>query len=141
VDLDKINVLVVEDSATMRDLIAACLKKLGLHNLSSAGNGRLALPHLARAHIVICDWDMPDIDGLQLLKIVRSEPQYEHLPFIMLTAVAGKENVSKAIQAGVTDYMAKPFQPKRFGERVIKIVNTIQTGINSNQDFTDLTDL
>jgi two-component system chemotaxis response regulator CheY len=115
-------VLVVDDMKSMRNLIKACLGELGLTEISEATDGKMALALLRSKpfDLVICDWDMPTMDGLEVLRTVRSEERLAELRFIMLTANALGSKVREAIDAGVSDYVAKPFLPETLQKKVAR---------------------
>lgn len=123
-DLAAHKVLVVDDMKSMRNLIRACLSELGLRNVAEAADGRSALG-LMRSKpfdLIICDWDMPAMDGLELLKTIRSDERLAGLHFLMLTANAQASKVGEAIAAGVNDYVAKPFQPETLQKKVTRLL-------------------
>lgn len=105
--------LIVDDLATMRKLIAAVARELGITQIAEASNGREALEHLARhpVDLLICDWNMPGMTGLEVLQAVRADPRLRDLPVLMVTAEGSSEQVKEAIAAGVTSYVVKPFLP------------------------------
>jgi two-component system chemotaxis response regulator CheY len=105
-------VLIVDDMSSMRKLIAAVLREMGIERIVEASNGKDALDHLARFPIdlLICDWNMPGMTGLDVLTSVRADPKLRELPILMVTAEKSATQVSEAIQGGVTSYVAKPFQ-------------------------------
>lgn len=115
-----IKVLVVDDFATMRRIVKGALKQLGFKNIAEAEDGVTALQELKREAygLVLSDWNMPNMTGLDLLKAVRSEETLKHLPFIMITAEGQKENVLQAVQAGVSNYIVKPFTPETLNEKL-----------------------
>jgi len=109
-------ILVVDDMNTMRVFIRKNLHQLGFKNLVEAENGEKAWGELHAAYekkspfeVVISDWTMPKLKGIQLLQRVRAHENFKHLPFIMLTAENEASAVREAIAAGVTDYIVKPF--------------------------------
>lgn len=106
-------VLLAEDSKSMRALELALLKELGVTRVDQAENGlqarQLLLKH--RYQLILCDWDMPELSGLDLLRQVRHNPATHDLPFILCTANASRDQILLALKAGVSDYLAKPFQP------------------------------
>jgi CheY-like chemotaxis protein len=112
-DLANLKTLVVDDMSSMRMMIKAVLREQGIEAVQEAGDGAKALELLAGTAfgLVICDWDMPNVDGLEVLQELRAQPATAALPFIMLTANADRDHVSQAIEAGVSDYLAKPFKP------------------------------
>ena len=112
-DRTTLKVLVVDDMSSMRMMIKAVLREMGILLVQEAGDGDRALELLAAQPfgLVVCDWDMPTVDGLTVLQQVRAEPHISALPFIMLTANSARDHVSRAIEAGVSDYLAKPFKP------------------------------
>lgn len=125
--LTKTKALVVDDMQSMRNLIKVCLQQLGLavNNISEAANGKNAFDILQvrSFDLVVCDWDMPVMDGLQLLTALRADERLVSTRFLMLTANAQMSKVSKAIEAGVDDYIAKPFKPETLQSKVIRLLN------------------
>ena len=111
---EKLRILVVDDMSSMRMMIKSVLHKLGVTDIHEANDGEKALEAIAAYEfdLVICDWDMPKVTGLEVLQQVRDSNTTRELPFIMLTAVSNRDNVVSAIQAGVSDYLAKPFKPQ-----------------------------
>ncbi len=109
----KMNVMVVDDFPTMRKIIRNLLEQLGLTNVSEAENGADALRKLREAQVkpglIISDWNMEPMTGLQLLKEVRADGVLKGTPFIMITAENKTENVIAAKEAGVNNYIVKPF--------------------------------
>lgn len=106
-------VLVVDDMASMRMLIRAVLNRMGVFEILEASNGREALQKLSdkKVDLLICDWNMPGITGLEVLQAVRAQPQLQKLPVLMVTAENTQTQVKDAVRAGVTGYVAKPFTP------------------------------
>jgi len=122
--IDKnMKILVVDDFATMRRIIKNILKQIGFANIDEADDGEPALVKLRTGafDLVISDWNMPKMDGLTLLKSVRSDDQLKDLPFLMVTAEAQKENVIEAVKAKVSDYIVKPFTAEVLGEKLDRI--------------------
>ncbi len=115
-----ITVLVVDDFATMRRIIKGVLKDLGFKNVIEAENGKVALSELKKEEIglVIADWNMPEMTGIDLLKALRSDDRFKELPFIMVTAEGQKANVIEAVKAGVTNYIVKPFTPDTLKQKL-----------------------
>jgi two-component system chemotaxis response regulator CheY len=106
-----IRVLVVDDQLTMRGLARSTLQQLGFADISDAGDGEEGLKALVTkpAHLVISDYNMPKMDGLEFLRAVRAHPPIANTAFIMLTGRADKELVQRAVQFGVNNYLVKPF--------------------------------
>lgn len=117
-------VLIVDDMSTMQSLIKAVLRQMGFIKLATASNGKEGLTKAQKIgfDLIISDWDMPTMTGLEFLKAVRADEALCKTPFLMLTANADKEKVIQALQAKVTDYIAKPFQPVALAEKVTKIL-------------------
>ncbi|AOM39485.1 chemotaxis response regulator CheY [Xenorhabdus hominickii] len=115
--------LVVDDFSTMRRIVRNLLKELGFNNVDEAQDGAEALTKLRTAEFdfVISDWNMPNIDGLELLKMIRSEEKLAALPVLMVTAEAKKENIIAAAQAGASGYVVKPFTAAILEEKLNKI--------------------
>lgn len=120
----KIKILVVDDFATMRRILKNNLKQLGFSNILEAEDGCLALEELKKekADLIISDWNMPNMTGLELLKAVRSDEGLKQIPFVMVTAEGQKGNVMEAVKAGVTNYVVKPFTPDTFEEKLKKVL-------------------
>ncbi len=118
-----IKVLVVDDFATMRRIVKGVLKQLGFKEIIEAEDGTAALEELRKENIglIISDWNMPKMTGLDLLKAVRSDESLKNIPFIMVTAEGQKENVLEAVQAGVSNYIVKPFTPETMSEKLEKV--------------------
>ncbi len=119
-----IKVLIVDDFATMRRILKNILKQLGFKNLLEADDGTTALESLEknRVDLIISDWNMPKMTGLELLKTVRANEEYSKIPFLMVTAEAQKQNVIEAVQAGVSNYVVKPFTAESISEKLKKIL-------------------
>lgn len=117
-------ILVVDDFQTMRRIIINLLRQLGFSNVVEAADGALALQRVKEDNIdlVISDWNMPNMTGLDFLKELRASDEYKALPFIMVTAEGKKENVIAAVQAGVNNYIVKPFNAATLKEKLIKVI-------------------
>lgn len=119
--LKNIKILIVDDDETVRELSKAILNKSGFNNAWEAEDGKSALSLLKNQHfdVVICDWEMPNMTGLDLLKEVRKDGRIKNIAFLMATVIADMENVKKAIEEGVTDYVTKPIQPDVLCQKVV----------------------
>lgn len=119
--------LVVDDFSTMRRIICNLLKELGYTNIDEAEDGNHALGKLKRESFdfIISDWNMPGMDGLQLLQAVRADPTLSKLPVLMVTAEAKKENIIAAAQAGASGYIVKPFTAATLDEKLKKIIEKL----------------
>jgi two-component system, chemotaxis family, chemotaxis protein CheY len=119
----KLKFLVVDDFSTMRRIVRNLLKELGYANVDEAEDGAIALQKLNSTpfDFVVTDWNMPNMDGLQLLQAIRRSPQLKHLPVLMITAEAKKENIIAAAQAGASGYVVKPFTAATLAEKLEKI--------------------
>jgi two-component system, chemotaxis family, chemotaxis protein CheY len=102
-------ILVVDDSTTMRRIIANSLKAAGYDDIVEAGDGAQALETMDGVGLVLTDWNMPNMDGLTLVKTLRADPAKAGLPIIMVTSEGAREEVMEALSAGVNDYIVKPF--------------------------------
>ena len=116
-------VLVVDDFATMRRIVKNVLKQIGFTEIVEADDGSTALEVLRQTKIdlIVSDWNMPKVTGLDLLKAVRSDESLKAMPFLMVTAEAQKDNVVQAVQAGVSNYVVKPFTAEALKEKLEKI--------------------
>ncbi len=119
----KTRFLVVDDFSTMRRIVRNLLKELGFTNVDEAEDGAIALQKLQGGgfEFVVTDWNMPNMDGLTLLQTIRATPQLKHLPVLMITAEAKKENIIAAAQAGASGYIVKPFTAGTLSEKLNKI--------------------
>lgn len=119
----KMRFLVVDDFSTMRRIVRNLLKELGYTNVDEAEDGAIALQKLQGGgfEFVVTDWNMPNMDGLTLLQTIRSMPNLKHLPVLMITAEAKKENIIAAAQAGASGYIVKPFTAGTLSEKLNKI--------------------
>ena len=119
----KMKFLVVDDFSTMRRIVRNLLKELGFTNVDEAEDGAVALQKLngAQFDFVVTDWNMPNMDGLTLLQTIRQTPHLRHLPVLMVTAEAKKENIIAAAQAGASGYIVKPFTAATMSEKLEKI--------------------
>ncbi|ARJ43376.1 two-component system response regulator [Pantoea alhagi] len=115
--------LVVDDFNTMRRIVRNLLKELGFNNVEEAEDGADALTKLRAGgfDFVISDWNMPNMDGLQLLQTIRADATLGKLPVLMVTAEAKKENIIAAAQAGASGYVVKPFTAATLEEKLGKI--------------------
>jgi two-component system chemotaxis response regulator CheY len=107
---EEVNILIVDDVNTMRVQVKDLLISFGFRNITTAENGDLAKVALSSKdfHLILCDWHMTPVDGMEFLKHVRGQPQTKNIAFIMVTAEGTKEKVVEAIKAGVDDYLIKP---------------------------------
>lgn len=115
--------LVVDDFSTMRRIVRNLLKELGFNKVEEAEDGVNALEKIRSGHIdfVVADWNMPNMDGLELLKIIRGDEALKHIPVLMVTAEAKKENIIAAAQAGASGYVVKPFTAAILEEKLNKV--------------------
>jgi two-component system chemotaxis response regulator CheY len=122
----KMKILVVDDFATMRRIIKNVLKQIGFTNISEADNGNSALKALKseKYDLVMCDWNMPEMPGIELLNKVRADDQLKNTPFVMVTAEAQKENILEAVKAGVSNYVVKPFTADTVEQKLKKVFSS-----------------
>ena len=123
-DPSKMKVLVVDDFATMRRILKNILTQLGYKHIIEADDGTTAMDILKQEKIdlIISDWNMPKMTGLDLLKNVRGNPDTASTPFIMVTAEAQQDNIILAVKAKVSQYIVKPFTADILGEKINKIL-------------------
>ncbi len=116
-------VLIVDDFSTMRRIIKNLLRDLGFTNTFEADDGSTALPMLKDGsfEFVVTDWNMPIMQGIDLLKEIRKDPKLKHLPVLMVTAEAKREQIIEAAQAGVNGYIVKPFTAGTLKEKLDKV--------------------
>ncbi len=122
-DIDKTKVLIVDDYKTMLRIIANILRQLGFQHIEEATDGKSAIEKLRSTtyDLIISDWNMEPMSGLDLLKEIRRDIRMKTLPFIMITAESKTENVMAAKNAGVTDYILKPFNANTLKTKIIPI--------------------
>lgn len=118
-------ILIVDDSPTMRRIIKNTLERLGHKESIEAGNGKEALQQLKEYPInfVITDWNMPEMNGLEFVTELRATPEYESLPVLMVTTRGMKDDVLQAVQAGVNNYIVKPFTPETLEQKIQKLLS------------------
>ncbi|GAB1439894.1 chemotaxis response regulator CheY [Providencia sp.] len=115
--------LVVDDFSTMRRIVRNLLKELGFNKIEEAEDGVDALEKIRAGSIdfVVADWNMPNMDGLELLKTIRGDDALKHIPVLMVTAEAKKENIIAAAQVGASGYVVKPFTAAILEEKLNKV--------------------
>lgn len=118
------NILIVDDYKTMLRIIENLLKQLGFKNVQQATDGTMALKMLREANygLIISDWNMEPMTGLQLLKEVRADNKLKGTPFIMVTAESKVENVAAAKEAGVNNYIVKPFNAETLKQKISAVL-------------------
>lgn len=120
-----ITILIVDDFASMRRIVKGTLKSIGFNNFIEAEDGVIALKMLEKEKIdlIISDWIMPNMNGLEFLKAVKGNEKFKKIPFVMVTAEGQKGNVLEAINAGVNNYIVKPFTPETLQAKLKKVLN------------------
>lgn len=127
--MDKdMKILIVDDFSTMRRIIKNLLRDLGFTNTSEADDGTTALPMLqgGKYDFLVTDWNMPGMQGIDLLKAVRADPNLSSMPVLMVTAESKKDQIVEAAQAGVNGYVVKPFTAATLKEKIDKIFERIE---------------
>jgi two-component system chemotaxis response regulator CheY len=121
--LQDLTVLVVDDFRTMRSVIKNILKQIDITKVLEAHNGSNALEvlHENTADLILSDWNMPRMSGIEFLRAVRDDDALRELPFVMVTAEGMRENIVEAIQAGANGYIIKPFTPDQLREKIERI--------------------
>ena len=121
-------ILIVDDFSTMRRIVKNLLRDLGFNNTVEADDGLTALPLLKRGDFdfVVTDWNMPGMQGIDLLRQIRADEQLKHLPVLMITAEAKRDQIIEAAQAGVNGYIVKPFNAVTLKEKLAKIFERLQ---------------
>jgi len=120
--------LVVDDSLTMRRIVVNALKAQGYERVTEASDGKDAVARLLSegADFVITDWNMPEMNGLELTKWVRSNPQFENTPVLMITTRGNKDDVIEALKARVNNYIVKPFTPQGLKEKIEQVMKSVE---------------
>ena len=117
-------ILITEDSPTMRSLLVATIESCGDYEVIEAGNGFEALRLLPREKIdlIITDINMPDINGLELINYVRSNPNYQHIPMFIVSTEGRDKDREKGLLLGANEYLVKPFDPSRLQELIRRYI-------------------
>lgn len=122
--MDKsMKILIVDDFSTMRRIIKNLLRDLGFNNIEEADDGTTALPMLQNGDydFVVTDWNMPGMQGIDLLRAIRADDDLKEIPVLMVTAEAKREQIIEAAQAGVNGYIVKPFTAATLKEKLDKV--------------------
>ena len=119
-------ILVVDDSSTMRRIIKNTLSKIGFEDADEAEDGADALKKMGGIELVVTDWNMPNMDGLTLVKTLRSNPVFKNVPIIMVTTEAAKNEIIEAIKAGVNNYVIKPFTQEVFKQKIEQVMSGVK---------------
>jgi two-component system chemotaxis response regulator CheY len=119
----EMDVLIVDDASAMRRIVRGLLRELGFKNMREAENGQMALDELKKkkADFVVSDWNMPVMTGIDMLRAIRADEQLKAIPVLMVTAEAQQKNLVEAVQAGVSNYIVKPFTAETMQEKLAKI--------------------
>ncbi|NPA15296.1 MAG: response regulator [Deferribacteres bacterium] len=120
-------ILVVDDSSTMRRIIINTLNKLGYKDVLEASNGLEALAVLKEnpdVSLILTDWNMPEMDGLTFVQTLRKSKTFGKVPIIMITTMGAKEDIVKALKAGVNNYIVKPFTPQILKEKIAQVIGS-----------------
>ena len=127
--MDKgIRILIVDDFSTMRRIVKNLLSDLGFTNFAEADDGTTALVELQKAKfdLVVTDWNMPGMPGIDLLKAIRADATLAKIPVLMVTAEAKREQIIEAAQAGVNGYIIKPFTAATLEDKLVKIFERME---------------
>jgi two-component system chemotaxis response regulator CheY len=119
-----IKILIVEDLLTTRLFLRRTLKKLGYTNVVLSPDGEAALEELGRSSfdLIISDWHMPKMDGLDFFKALSKNPKWNDIPFLLITAEKEREKVIEAVQAGIKQYLVKPVEPEKLSNKIKQVV-------------------
>jgi DNA-binding response OmpR family regulator len=117
-------ILIVEDEPTSSKLMIYHLRMMGFKNITEAVDGRFGLDQIKneKAELIIADWHMPNMNGLELFREIRKEESWQDIPFLMVTAEKDHEKVQEAIQAGVRDYIVKPIEVEKFKRKIRELL-------------------
>ena len=130
IDLTQMKFLVVDDFSTMRRIVRGLLKEMGMSHADEAEDGAIALHMLKnnKYDFVVSDINMPNMNGFELLKAIKADPNLKSLPVLMVTAEARKEDIVLAVQSGAAGYIVKPFTKATLEDKVIKIMQKRAAG-------------
>ncbi len=124
-----LNILIVDDSTNLRKIIKNALRNIGLTSFEEAYGGRYALKQLREQSfdLVLLDWNMPDLSGLEVLKFIRADEKLKKTPVIMITSERLKENIVAAVKAGINGYIAKPFTAKVLEDKIKHVLGSLNS--------------
>ncbi|MBL7021432.1 MAG: response regulator [Nitrospinaceae bacterium] len=119
----KKKILLVEDSQFQRAICISQLQQAGFENIEIAEDGKIAYSRLEEIEIdlILCDWEMPELNGIQLLKKVKKNPSLKHIPFVMLSSMQDEKICQEALEEGALDYIIKPANPELLKEKLERI--------------------
>lgn len=119
-----INILIVEDLLTTRLFLRRTLKKLGYTNVVLSSDGEVALEELGLKSfdLIISDWHMPKMDGLDFFKALSKNRKWSEIPFLLITAEKERDKVIEAVQAGIKEYLVKPVEPEKLSNKIKQVV-------------------
>jgi len=120
-----LNILVVDSSPTMQRIILNTLNRIGYENLTPAENGREALLIMKEQSfdLIITEWHMPEMDGLKLVQVLKNSEDYGHIPVVMVSSCSSLEDIMKAVNAGVDDYIVKPFSSETLKNKIDQVLS------------------
>lgn len=120
-----LRILTVDDNPTMRRIILNTLRRVGYSDIIEASNGKDAMAKLQveKIDFVITDWDMPEMDGIELVSNIRKSDEFKSLPVIMISTRSVKEDIIEALKTGVNSYIVKPFTPDTLKEKIDQIIS------------------
>ncbi len=121
--MENLKVLLVDDSGTMQKMIKMALSKIGIEGVATALNGIEGMANLKESipDLILCDWNMPEMNGYQFVTAVRADANFKHIPILMLTTVNTKDEVIEIMKAGANDFLNKPFTPDLLKDKIIKV--------------------
>ena len=124
-----LKILIVDDGKNMRSILKTALIEIGCVNTHEASDGEQSLEklHLGGFGLVLLDWNMPGMSGIEVLRTIRTDSAIHTLPVLMITAETKKEKIMEAVQAGVTDYLVKPFSAQVLQEKLEKILQKLSS--------------
>lgn len=124
-------IIIADDMQMMRRLLKSALVKAGFLDIDEAMHGQELLQKMDETpfDLIICDWDMPKMSGIEALHHIRNNEAHKHIPFVMVTAVSDAAKVKQAIDAGISDYIIKPIKPDQFATKVKSILTKLELPI------------
>lgn len=128
-------ILIADDIQMIRRALKIVLLKAGITGIVEAKNGKEVVEHLRQDQfdMIICDWEMPEMTGIETLRHVRQDARHKDIPFVMVTSVAEPENIRQAVIDGVTDYIVKPVKPDLFIGKIMFILRKLNTSKQQNR--------
>ncbi len=124
--MENLKVLIVDDSGAMQKMVKMALSKIGINDVALAMNGVEGMSNVKESipDLILCDWNMPEMNGFQFVTAIRADPNFKKIPILMLTTVNTQDEVIEIMKAGANDFLSKPFTPDALKEKIQKVTKS-----------------